>query len=290
MRRLKSANIKDANPYESCVASCAGMKDNTAQYVIRMNAIAPMVAIHWADFATHIPHKTFFSITPCDNARTGQLIIDDVSKKDFQELYDNYMVKGKKPARDIYDAIKITATVCPLCGVGHVTTLDHYLPKSRYPIHSVNPLNLVPACVSCQDGKKATIFQNKHQQPLYPYSEADHFYDTDWIFCEISVNGGTLEFEFYADPPSDWPPGDRERAISHFEAFNLGGTYSFDASLSEVEISRTIKRFIRNGAGHGSQEVIEHYLDQASSHPFNSRRRATALAIISNDRIRNGRF
>lgn len=290
MRRIKPANISSKNPYDDCVASCAGARINTAQYVLRMSAIAPAVATHWDDFATRIPQKNFFSILPCQNARTGQMIIADVTKKDFQELYEKYMVKGKKPARDIYDAIKITATVCPLCGIGPVTTLDHYLPKSRYPIHSVNPLNLVPACVSCQDGKKATIFQNKTQQPLYPYSEADHFYDTDWIFCEISVNGGTLEFEFYADPPNNWPSGDRERAISHFKAFDLGTTYSFDAGLSEVEIRRTIKRFIINGAGYGSQEVIDHYLDQASSHPFNSRRRATALAIISNDRIRNGRF
>lgn len=110
------------------------------------------------------------------------------------------------------------------------------------------------------------------------------------MFCKIKDKSGTLEFNFYADPPTNWPPGDRERALSHFEAFKLDETYSFDAALSEVEIKRTIKRFIRKGAGRGSHDVIAHYLEMASAHPFNSRRRATALAIIGNKKIRNGEF
>ena len=39
--------------------------------------------------------------------------------------------------------------LCPFCGRDQVGTLDHYLPKSRYPELSVLGANLVPACETC---------------------------------------------------------------------------------------------------------------------------------------------
>lgn len=45
--------------------------------------------------------------------------------------------------------------LCPACGeAGRPNTLDHYLPKGKYPHFSVTPYNLFPMCDACQGKKK----------------------------------------------------------------------------------------------------------------------------------------
>lgn len=45
-------------------------------------------------------------------------------------------------------------TLCPSCGeMGKPNTLDHYLPKGKYPHFCVTPANLFPMCDSCQKEK-----------------------------------------------------------------------------------------------------------------------------------------
>ena len=40
-----------------------------------------------------------------------------------------------------------------MCHTSEVDTLDHYLPKSKYPSLSINPLNLIPICNKCNKTK-----------------------------------------------------------------------------------------------------------------------------------------
>ena len=44
--------------------------------------------------------------------------------------------------------------LCPACGeAGAPNTLDHYLPKGKYPHFCVTPHNLFPMCDACQRRK-----------------------------------------------------------------------------------------------------------------------------------------
>ena len=46
-------------------------------------------------------------------------------------------------------------SLCPACGeAGAPNTLDHYLPKGKYPHFCVTPHNLFPMCDACQTHKK----------------------------------------------------------------------------------------------------------------------------------------
>lgn len=46
-------------------------------------------------------------------------------------------------------------SLCPACGeAGAPNTLDHYLPKGKYPHFCVTPYNLFPMCDACQTNKK----------------------------------------------------------------------------------------------------------------------------------------
>lgn len=82
-----------------------------------------------------------------------------VNGDEMIKLYNNKLVKSKK-GRKYYDQILSSSPKnrCPLCGVREVSTLDHYLEKSKYPYLSVSPYNLVPSCKDCNYGKKNKTF------------------------------------------------------------------------------------------------------------------------------------
>lgn len=76
----------------------------------------------------------------------------------------------------------INVKVCPYCGRQFITSykkgknikstacLDHYYPKSKYPLLSLSLYNFVPSCYVCNSLMKTTkdFYKKKH---LYPYEE-----------------------------------------------------------------------------------------------------------------------
>src|SRR5690606_29983263 len=66
------------------------------------------------------------------NIFLSALVDYDVLKK----LYTERMLNKKNNARDYYDTLLISAPKgkCPNCNLREANTLDHYLPKSEYPI------------------------------------------------------------------------------------------------------------------------------------------------------------
>jgi hypothetical protein len=78
-----------------------------------------------------------------------------VTTEEMSRLYKGHFSRMKSPSRHMYDAIMTSSWkgFCPLCSHRQVTTLDHYLPKSLYPIFAVTPLNLIPSCSDCNKAK-----------------------------------------------------------------------------------------------------------------------------------------
>lgn len=59
-------------------------------------------------------------------------------------------------------------SLCSMCGSMHSGTLDHVLPKEKYPEFSVFTKNLVPAC-KCNAFKSTTIANSAGHRMLHPY-------------------------------------------------------------------------------------------------------------------------
>jgi 5-methylcytosine-specific restriction endonuclease McrA len=77
----------------------------------------------------------------------------EVRKGSFLNLYlhpKDGSVQGK-----ILEALRDhKLSLCPACGeLGSPNTLDHYLPKGKYPHLCVTPANLIPMCDACQLAK-----------------------------------------------------------------------------------------------------------------------------------------
>ena len=91
-------------------------------------------------------------------------------KTSFLNLYlapDDDSAQGKMLA-DLRDH---KLTICPACGeLGRPNTLDHYLPKGKYPHFCVTPANLFPMCDACQRAKlEKTGTADEPRFFLHPY-------------------------------------------------------------------------------------------------------------------------
>lgn len=85
--------------------------------------------------------------------------------------------------------------LCPACGeAGAPNTLDHYLPKGKYPHFCVTPYNLFPMCDACQTNKKEKTGDAANPRFfLHPY-------------FDVFVANQVLELSI--DPPFDAPTFD----------------------------------------------------------------------------------
>jgi hypothetical protein len=89
-----------------------------------------------------------------------------VTTKEMIGLYEGRMVPPKSRGRVVYDRLMASASngICPLCGQRTVGTLDHYLPKTKFPAVAVNPLNLIPTCSDCNKAKDDEITATEEKQ------------------------------------------------------------------------------------------------------------------------------
>lgn len=151
-------------------------------------------------------------------------------KKDLFDLYNNRLVRGKEP-RKYYDQIMAGSKLgkCPYCGLGHVSTLDHYLPKSEFQIFSILPNNLIGCCRDCNTTKRNTVLNTIH--PYY-----DDFTKTQWLFAK--VNWSELTMEFSVDTKDINNALDKKKIEEHFRVYELARRYAIEAAseLSDLRI------------------------------------------------------
>lgn len=155
--------------------------------------------------------------------------VGEVSADELVSTYTTRFVPENSPGREVYLRIrKELPEVCPLCGIGATHTLDHYLPKTLYPLFAVTPNNLYPACMWCQTARSSGAIASREGQTFHPYF--DDFDDGDWLKAEVLETQPAV-FRFTVEQPLNWNDLKYARAQTHFREFNLEvllATYSGD--------------------------------------------------------------
>jgi 5-methylcytosine-specific restriction endonuclease McrA len=200
------------------------------------------------------------------NGNPNVLIAGALSKQNLMDLYTKYMVGSTGPSRDIYDELLTAAEgLCPFCGgLGHVRTLDHYLPKANFPAYSVHPQNLVPCCRDCNSGKNASFGPAVNQQTLHPYLDQAHFFQERWVVANAHPESPIL-IRFECAPPEHWSQSDKARVRSHFEGYQLGYRFSVQ---SGAETSKVVQLRTSSLCNLTAEVFRAYLLDNANSADF----------------------
>lgn len=212
-----------------------------------------------------------------------------VTADELEATYEGRMVPSKSPGRHIYDELKLAAPdgLCPACGQRPVSQLDHLLPKALYPLISVCPTNLVPACGDCNHTKLASVATTADDVPLHPYY--DNIDSDIWLVADV-IEGSPAAAKFRVDPPSFWDPTLIERVRRHFTAFGLAKLYSAQAGVEIRGIDIATKRAYERG---GATEVRLQLSDQVAGRQMrflNNWQAATYRALARSDWYCEGRF
>lgn len=212
-----------------------------------------------------------------------------VTKEEMIALYSDYLSATRGSARAVYDAIRNSAPnkLCPLCSIGSVAHIDHYLPKTKYPDLSILPLNLVPSCNFCNDRKKARYPKTVGEQTFHPYYDA-HLLTQRWISAKID-HSPPLIIIFSVTPPHSWSITDQQRVARHFTVCGLGTSYGTNANANLVPLKRRLKKLYEAGGASAVQAHLEEERDCHYDKP-NSWQYASFQALAADDWFVNGGF
>ncbi len=109
-------------------------------------------------------------------------IIDTVLLEPFKTVF-NYDIINDKLRHKLMNSLNVP--VCPYCNRQYITPwddmegnkkstadLDHFFPKSEYPLFALNLFNFVPSCQVCNSRMKLSRFLDENgNRPIYPYDE-----------------------------------------------------------------------------------------------------------------------
>lgn len=186
---------------------------------------------------------------------THHIVVGGATKDDMVWLYDKKFVEDR--GRKYYDKIKAIPKFsrCPFCGVGIVSTLDHYLPKAEYPTYAVTPNNLVASCYDCNKKKKSAILTDRESELLHPYY--DDFDDEIWLRVEV-IFCNDMVFNFFVDKPAGWSEEKYKRAKNHFEQLELNALYVSHCGEEFAGYKYTARRLYETGG----KELVKQDLNE----------------------------
>jgi hypothetical protein len=181
---------------------------------------------------------------------------DNLSKNEMIKIYSDKLSKQRQPGRCYYDLLMKSPRnhLCPICGYRPVDSLDHYLPKEKFPIFSITPINLIPACMGCNKKKFTDKPGNAEEEFIHPYF--DDIENDLWLYGEI-IEQLPLAIYYKVIPHGTWDDIKKERVKKHFTRFKLGQLYS---SYASEEVSYKIfllkKAFEQGGATSVRDELL----------------------------------
>lgn len=122
--------------------------------------------------------------------------------------------------------------MCPMCGEGQVSTLDHYLPKEKFPEFSILASNLIPACSDCNHNKLS--FLGSEEEGFFPHAYFGDLASVDSMFdVRVCVENEELVVLFSVN---DQLPQPLYRDFSvQFEKLRLASRYAWAAKREILE-------------------------------------------------------
>lgn len=127
---------------------------------------------------------------------------------------------------------------CQYCTINSINTLDHIVPKSKFPEYAVHPKNLFPACSECNSSKTEKWLKNNTLEFLNLY--LDQLPDKQYLFVNIKNSNGTFDVNFYLENRNNIDTEKFERIFRHFTNLNLLERFNKKSNEIISEFENTI--------------------------------------------------
>ena len=152
--------------------------------------------------------------------------------KKFENKYDNFTtIKKEYCAYNLLQ--KLNITVCPYCNRNTIynlkytkkrtSELDHFYPKSEYPVLALSFYNLIPSCKICNKLKS-----DKNQEYINPYDKQYNFNKNikfDFKIKDATFTYSTDGFKLLCKADKNISKDEKRRARNNIQLFKLNDLY-----------------------------------------------------------------
>ena len=263
----KDVVVDCAESYRTDTRNGLRAKLISASDLIQQESLRYNDAVQKGDFSCFTTHNT---------------VNGNITSSDMCYTYDSKFVAVPHIRNKYYDKLMATATTgkCPICGIGQVSNLDHYLAKSLYPMYALTPANLTPICRDCNYAKLDAII-TPNCAPLHPfYDDVDSI---EWLCADISISNNSLVASYHVNTElSTSNPVLYERLVKHLKLFGLSKAYAIQAA---TELSENEQLWKSQYTKWGQQAFCEHLTDCLFSREkvqYNTWHTALLRALIQN--------
>jgi len=184
---------------------------------------------------------------------------EQIAAKEAEGLYTDKLAKKKAPGRRFYDRIinREELSFCPYCGLGYITTLDHFVPKSDFPYLAISPTNLVPCCSDCNKSKGTHKPSSKEQVLFNPYFES---FDYEWLHVEL-FSHHELIARYQLSTKQAINSLKQKRLEEHFQVFDLGIRYRTYAINEVVSGKNRWRKLLQQAGEDALREELKGYYE-----------------------------
>lgn len=192
---------------------------------------------------------------------------------DYDHFYEGLIIQHEQKSVKWNRHKLLTYTnvrVCPYCGRQYITlsdktitaSCDHYYPKGKFPLLSINMYNLIPCCHICNSVFKGDKVRKKQELHLYPYADG-----TDSLKFRVAIeNADNLynlseKANYIKVEITDTNDSERkQRAENSRTLFHLQELYQFHA-----KDAYELRRALREEGNKQYQEIFNENFKQLNA-------------------------
>ena len=199
-------------------------------------------------------------------------IPQSITISEMKKVYTNYFVGepgSSKVGRKVYDDIMSNAdnNLCPYCSDRRVRTVDHFLPKSRFILFTVAPVNLLPCCSDCNKDKSDAIELSEDKILIHPYF--DDLSKVSWLDCKVVQGTFPITFSYrVSENISD--PKLKSRIDNQFTLLNLNELYADNAARAFNGRVKTLVNWYNSNPKRNALDFIQDSLESFYAENRNS--------------------
>jgi len=154
---------------------------------------------------------------------------------------------------DVMAASEVNFRYCPLCGVGRVSTIDHYLPRDVYPEFSILADNLVAVCHFCNWRKGTRCGFTSGDSFFHCY--LDDLPDDELVKVHVTL-GMSVGVAYQILQPDSVDVRIVDCLRTHFNRFDLWTQYQAVASEAMSEQAESFRSIFEANGAEGLREHI----------------------------------
>ena len=253
MNKVSAPTVNDAELLDSIIEA------KEQPYKAHLQSVRNVTVMEYDNYTQHAPQFSSLASVTVTGDQKGAL----------HHAYSSETV----PLKELRSKLlrEPCSPICPFCGLGESSTLDHFLPKDLEPQFSVFSKNLVPCCSYCNTlkGKKFRDPMSGIRMFLHPYFDiypSGRFVSLD---IDIDTINNAIYLDFSLKRSAFSNVNTYDSLLKQFDELNLKNRYM----LQSLSILKSIHSSLRE-----CYEIDNNYKDVS--------RELSGLARYS--KIRNG--